>query len=156
MGLRFESPYFAVKPPRPKQATPSRAKPKKALPKKRDEPRVKTEGKVLAGQKLVRIVTDPDYIKYLHTLPGTFTGVYGTESDPIVAMHIGNPGKNLKNDAEALPERQSLHALTHGDGITAVLDHLRDKPKLVIAILRAYARECHGAYETELSKQEQY
>lgn len=141
MGLRIEDPAFIVKPPRPKQPTPSRAKPPKALPRKREEPRRTDNGHVTGGQKLVPIVTDHDYYTSRHTKPCFITGLYGTPQNPIVAAHIGNPGKGLKNDSEILPLTKSIHDDSHRKGITVILDWLYDRPALVIAILRAYARE---------------
>lgn len=142
MGKRYDDPAFLIGPPRPKQPTPSRAKPAKALPKVRSKPRVTDGGKVLAGQKLVRIVTDPDYIVDLRDEPCEFTGLHASPDDPVEAMHIGNPGKGLKNDAEALPARHSVHALTHTKaGICGLLPFFERNPHLLIAVLRAYARE---------------
>lgn len=141
MGLRIEDPAFLVKGPRPKQPTPSRAKPPKPLPRKREEPRRTDAGHVVGGQKLIPIVTDDDYYQSLHLEPCFITGLRGTYKDPVVAAHIGNPGKGVKNDAECLPLTKSIHDDTHQKGITVILDWLRDRPHLVIAILRAYARE---------------
>jgi hypothetical protein len=141
MGLRIEDPSFKVQPPRAKQPTPSRAKPPKALPKKRSEPRRTDAGHVTGGQKLVPIVTDQEYYQGMHLQPSFITGLRGTPDNPIVGMHVGNPGKGLKNDSELLPVEKSIHDDTHSKGITVILDWLRDKPELVIAILRSYARE---------------
>jgi hypothetical protein len=137
----MESPHFLVQPGRPKPPTPSRAKPAKPLPKKRKDPRRKAAGHVVAGQKLRPIVTDRAYLDGLREEPCVFTGLRGTADDPVEPMHVGNPGKNLKSDNEALPARHSIHDATHRDGITAVLDHLANKPDLLLAMLRAYARE---------------
>lgn len=141
MGLRIEDPAFIVKPPRAKQPTPSRAKPPKPLPKKRAEPRRTDAGRVTGGQKLVPIVKDQEYYEGMHLEPCFITGLRGTPDNPVVGMHVGNPGKGLKNDSELLPALKSIHDATHQRGITAILDWMRDKPHLLIAILRAYARE---------------
>ncbi len=141
MGRRIEDPAFAVPPPRPRQPTPSRAKPKTPLPKKRETPRRTSAGHVTGGQKLTPIVKDRDYYTSLHLEPCFITGVRGTPSAPVVAMHIGNPGKGLKNDSECLPVLSSIHNDTHQRGITAILGWLSDRPDLLIAILRAFARE---------------
>jgi hypothetical protein len=141
MGLRITDPSFLVQGPRPKQPTPSRAKPPKPLKKRREEPRRTDAGYVTGGQKLIPIVTDDEYYQGLHLDACFVTGLRGTPSEPVVAMHIGNPGKGVKNDAECLPALKIIHDATHQRGITAILDWLRDRPHLVIAILRAYARE---------------
>jgi hypothetical protein len=141
VGLRIDDPAFLIKPLRPKQPTPSRAKPRKALPRTREEPRRTDAGHVTGGQKLVPIVTDDDYYQNLHAEPCFITGLRGTAQNPIVAAHIGNPGKGMKNDCECLPLTKSIHDDTHRKGITVILDWLRDRPNLVIAILRSYARE---------------
>lgn len=144
MGKRIESPYFAVQLGRPKAPPPSRAKPKKPLPKKRKgPPRLKTGGKVVAGQKLRPIVTDRAYLDDMRADACFFTGQLGTTDDPVEPMHIGNPGKNLKTDNEALPARHSVHDLTHREGITAVLRYFAENPALLIAVLRAAGRERH-------------
>jgi hypothetical protein len=147
MGLRLTDPAFLVQGPRPKQPTPSRAKPPKPLKKRREEPRRTDAGHVTGGQKLIPIVTDPDYIADIHLDVCAITGLPGTHSDPIVAAHVGNPGKGLKNDSELLPALKIIHDATHVRGITAILDWLRDRPHVVIAILRAYARERYFSQE---------
>ncbi len=141
MGKRIVDPAFAVPPPRPRQPTPSRAKPKKPLPRKRETLRRTDAGHVTGGQKLTPIVKDQDYYTSLHLEPCFITGVRGTPGAPIVAMHIGNPGKGLKNDSECLPVLASIHNDTHQRGITAILGWLSDRPELLIAILRSFARE---------------
>lgn len=151
MGLRIEDPAFLVKGPRPKQPTPSRAKPPKALPKKRDEPRRTDAGHVTGGQKLTPIVKDQDYYEGMHLEACFVTGLKGTPQDPVVGMHVGNPGKGLKNDAELLPALKSIHDATHARGISAILDWLRDRPHVVLAILRAYARERYYITKAERS-----
>lgn len=141
MGLRLTDPAFLVQGPRPKQPTPSRAKPPKPLPKKRAEPRRTDAGHVTGGQKLIPIVTDPDYIADIHNDVCAITGLPGTFKDPIVAAHVGNPGKGLKNDAESLPMLDSVHRGWHQKGPSYILDLLKSNPTIFLMIMRAYARE---------------
>lgn len=147
MGRRIESEHFAVKPPRPKQPTPSLAKPKKPLPKKRAEPRRLDAGHVTGGQKLIPIVVDREYYETRHLEPCFITGLRGTPEMPVVAMHIGNCAKGAKNDAECLPALKIIHDQSHDKGITVILDWLRDRPHVLLAILRAYARETYFSQE---------
>jgi hypothetical protein len=147
MGLRLTDPAFLVQGPRPKQPTPSRAKPPKALPKKRAEPRRVDAGHVTGGEKLHPIVKDQEYYEGMHLQACFITGLFGTPDSPVVGMHVGNPGKGLKNDSELLPALKIIHDATHVRGITAILDWLRDRPHVVLAILRAYARERYFSQE---------
>lgn len=141
MGARLTDPAFLIQGPRPKQPTPSRAKTPKPLPKKRAEPRRTDAGHVTGGQKLIPIVTDPDYIADIHSDVCAITGLPGTHSDPIVAAHVGNPGKGLKNDAESLPMLDSVHRGWHNHGPGFILDLLKSKPAIFLMIMRSYARE---------------
>lgn len=159
MGKRIEDPAFLVQsghrpapPPTPaakgkalgaaKKAVAKLAARQKPIPRKRKgPPRRKTAGHVVGGQKLVPLIDDRQYLDDLRSEPCTFTNQRAVEGDPVEAMHIGNPGKNLKNDAEAIPALHSIHDATHRDGITAVLPYLKLNPDLLLAILRAYARE---------------
>jgi hypothetical protein len=147
MGLRITDPSFLIQGPRPKQPTPSRAKPPKPLKKKREEPRRVDAGHVVGGQKLTQIVKDQEYYEGMHLEACFITGLKGTPDNPVVGMHIGNPGKGLKNDADLLPALKSIHDGTHQHGITYIIQFLWDRPHLLIAILRAYARERYFSQE---------
>lgn len=151
MGLRIDDPSFLVRGPRPKQPTPSRAKPPKPLPKKRAEPRRTDAGVVTGGQKLIPIVTDPQYVADMHADACWLTGLKGTPSDPIVVAHIGNPGKGLKNDAESLAMLDSLHRAWHQKGNVVILAHLENNPNLLLALIRAFAREQYFSGRSESS-----
>jgi hypothetical protein len=152
MGKRIDSPYFAVQLGKPRPPAPSRAKPKKPLPKRRKgAARLKTAGKVVAGQKLRPLVEDRAYLDSLRDEPCFFTGLRGTPDDPVEAMHIGNPGKNLKSDDETLPARHSLvHHLTHLQGLIRILLPIfQQDPTLLVYLLRAAARERYRFYKAQ-------
>lgn len=152
MGKRLNSEHFLVQLDKPRPPAPSRAKPKKPLPKRRKGgARLKTAGKVVAGQKLRRLVDDRTYLDGLRDEPCFFTGLKGTPDDPVEAMHIGNPGKNLKSDDESLPARHSLvHHLTHLQGLVKVLlPILAENPALLLHLLRCAARERYRFHKAQ-------
>ena len=164
MGKRIESPHFRVQlhrrdEPAPsvrrpeRTALPARQKPlprpSKPIPKKAKKKRVLTNGKVVRGHKLRPIVEDRVYLNALRGEPDMFTGLRATENDPVEAMHFGNPGKGLKSDNEAGPVFHSTHALTHREGITAILPLLANNPGLLLDMCRAYLRERYAIWKAE-------
>lgn len=158
MGKRIEHAAFLIQSGRPAPAVHAKPKAlaavKKAVAKiavrkpiakrRKGPPRRKTAGHVIGGQKLRPLIEDRQYLDDMRADACTFTGQRATADDPVEAMHIGNPGKNLKSDNESIPARHSIHALTHSKGITAVLPYLENNPNLLLAMLRAYARERHA------------
>jgi hypothetical protein len=117
-------------------------RPTKPIPRVAKKKKVLTNGKVVRGHKLRPIVDDEAYTTGLRDEACIFTGLHGTENDPVEAMHIGNCGKNVKSANEALPARHSIHALTHTkEGILAIIPYLIANPHLLIDAFRALARE---------------
>lgn len=138
---------------------PARQKPlprqSKPIPKKAKRKKILTSGKLVRGHKFRPIVDDEQYGIDLRKEPCTFTGLYGTEDDPVEGMHIGNIGKGVKSDNEQLPARHSIHSASHTKKTLKVLiPYLEQNESLLRDILRAYAREKYAIAKAEQGYQE--
>jgi len=89
------------------------------------------------------IVSDPAYIKDLRNHRCVFTLQYAPMCESVVPMHVGNPGKGLKTDNEAMPILNRFHVHGHQHGEVSMFRH--QAPEHVI-------RDACAAYERYAGK----
>jgi len=96
----------------------------------------------------VKTLRDPAYLLWLRDQPCLISGLSATDSESVVAAHLGTGGKGIKSpDNEAIPVLNSRHQNMHVYGEVRTL---RSAPDWLIRdAFRALAREMYAKYKAD-------